>query len=636
MPFQVLRPLIFITGLLCLGARAHSASATLEELMRGPFIRDARLSPDGRSLGALATENNLTALVVYDLETAKTSFVTDIRAESLPRIATGTLAVSSFDWLDSRKLLFNVSANRKYAFGLYVVDLGRLNKSRHLNFFDASSILKTPKTRSNRARLWIRQSADRRGEDGGAVEIDTTKAAGKNVVSRVLPVEGANTLSWISTFDGETALTMVIDDSGRRSLHRIQADGTTWKPVPYDFGKARVLRLDPDGRRLWSVVHDAEQGFELRPYDLDTGAWGEAVHRDKNYDYSGINLLFSTTTGALQGFSYKGSRLRNVWLDPVMARLQGKVDSAYPATENRLVSRDDADTRFVFTLSVYNQPADYVLLDTEKDTLAVIANTAPWLKDKPLRPTQSFAFTTRDGVRREAYLTLPEGASKARPVPLVVMLEPNMDRADGSFNPAVQYLAGLGYGVVQPNYRGALGYAQSIDRSLRLDTMHIQMDVVDATTAALRIGCFDPARVALVGSDYTGYLSMIAAAENPQLYRCVAAYRGVLDWDAFVKKLKEAYPGLAAAFKASLDAGELDAPLSKLTTPVLLVYPGDDMQAFDRQSDKFAAMLKRQGGSIRRLELSEETANLTVAGKVRYHRELGDFLARHLGSPPKP
>jgi len=604
--------------------------------MRSPFIESPKLSPDGKSVAAFAVENNRRALMVYDIATRKTDFVTNIPAKVDMRstITASNLGIYSFDWLDDQQLLFNVSLNRAYAFGMYLVKTDRLNKSRPLNLYDATRIMPFPRKRTNRATIWIRQSADNRGNDAGLIELDTTRAAGVNVVKRFLPIDGFETLDWHFTQDGEVALTTVIDSG--LILHRLLPDGKTWKKVPYDFSKARILKLDPDGHRLWSVVHEVGQGFELRPYDLDTDKWGDAVHRDKNYDYSSSNLVFSRANGALLGVTYMGSRWRSVLFDPALATLQAKVDHDNPLSDNVMLGVDDLEKRFVFKATSSTRPSEYLLSDVEANSLSVIASSAPWLKDKDMQPTHSFGFTTRDGARREAYLTLPVGASKQNPVPLVVLLTPGWSRADGYFNATVQYLAGLGFGVVQPNYRGVTGYTEALRRTLKFDTQQMQSDVADATAAAIRIGCFDSSRVALVGSDFTGYLAMATAGKNPEIYRCVAAYRGVLDWKTFAKKLKETDPAMAAVFQPSLVSGEMDVPIGELKTPVLLVYPTEDSALFSLQSDRFISMLKRQGGNLSRVELKDETGNLTAAGSIKYHKALGAFLSTHLGAPATP
>ena len=628
-----LRNWMYFGVLICLMLRADCAPPTVEELMRLPFVERVNLSPDGNSVAALAVENNRRVLMVYDIASRKTDFVTNIPA--MGNSSASSYDIYSFDWLDDRQLLFNVSFQKAYALGMYLVKIDRLNKSRPINFYDATRIMPSPEKRPNRAIIWITQSADNRGNDAGLIEVDSTRAAGVNVEKRFLPIEGFETLGWHFTHDGEVALTTVINDAGL-SLHRLQPDGKTWKKVPYDFAKARILKLDPDGHRLWSVVHEVGQGFELKAYDLDTGLFGEAVHRDKNYDYSKMNMFFSRANGALLGFRYQGSRWRSIWLDPALAALQAKVDHANPLTDNIMLGFDDHQKRYVFNATSSISPSEYLLADVEADSLSVIASSAPWLKDKDMQPTQSFGFTTRDGAKREAYLTLPAGASKKNPVPLVILLTPGLDRAGGYFNATVQYLAGLGYGVVQPNYRGVSGYAENANRTLKFDTMQMQSDVADATAAAIRIGCFDSSRVALVGGDFTGYLAMATAGKNPEIYRCVAAYRGVLDWKSFTKKLKETDPAMAAVFQPSMVSGELDVPIGELKTPVLLVYPTEDSALFSLQSDRFISMLKRQGSNLSRVELKDETGNLTAAGSIKYHKALGAFLSTHLGAPATP
>jgi dipeptidyl aminopeptidase/acylaminoacyl peptidase len=76
-----------------------------------------------------------------------------------------------------------------------------------------------------------------------------------------------------------------------------------------------------------------------------------------------------------------------------------------------------------------------------------------------MQPMNKMAFKTRDGGKLDAYVTLPAGASKTNRVPLIVLPHGGpWVRDSWGFNGEVQYLASLGYAVLQPNYRGSLGY----------------------------------------------------------------------------------------------------------------------------------------------------------------------------------
>ena len=90
-----------------------------------------------------------------------------------------------------------------------------------------------------------------------------------------------------------------------------------------------------------------------------------------------------------------------------------------------------------------------------------------------------------------------------------------------------QYLAELGYAVVQPNYRGSTGYGHAFGKLVRGQFgMRMQDDLNDAVDHGLaQQGIADHAR--LHGASYGGYAAMRAAQRDGTAYRCAISFAGV-------------------------------------------------------------------------------------------------------------
>src|SRR5271155_5117831 len=77
-----------------------SGPLTAEELFRAAELGDARISPDGRHLGAIVTDDrDRKNLPVFDLKDYKP---TGLRAS-------GSFEVPNFHWLGDSRVVFNVS-----------------------------------------------------------------------------------------------------------------------------------------------------------------------------------------------------------------------------------------------------------------------------------------------------------------------------------------------------------------------------------------------------------------------------------------------------------------------------------------------------------------------------------------------
>ena len=119
------------------------------------------------------------------------------------------------------------------------------------------------------------------------------------------------------------------------------------------------------------------------------------------------------------------------------------------------------DAQNIFLVATYSdrQPVRYSWVDLDKHTGGLIKDSMPWIDPKRMRPESAIKFKTRDGRELDAYLTLPAGASKKNPPPLVVVPHGGpWLRENWGFDREAQFLASRGYAVLKPNYRGSYGY----------------------------------------------------------------------------------------------------------------------------------------------------------------------------------
>jgi dipeptidyl aminopeptidase/acylaminoacyl peptidase len=147
-------------------------------------------------------------------------------------------------------------------------------------------------------------------------------------------------------------------------------------------------------------------------------------------------------------------------------------------------------------------------------------------------------YKTQDGRKLDAYVTMPAGATKQNPPPLVV-LPSDTWRAPWGFNPEVQFYANRGYAVLQPNHRGSAGYRGMFPAEDEWDFRKMHQDVTDATKALIAAGLVDRNRVAIIGTGFSGFLALSGAAFEPSLYQCaIAISPEPLDWAKYIKEDK--------------------------------------------------------------------------------------------------
>jgi dipeptidyl aminopeptidase/acylaminoacyl peptidase len=182
----------------------------------------------------------------------------------------------------------------------------------------------------------------------------------------------------------------------------------------------------------------------------------------------------------------------------------------------------------------------------------LIKHAAPWIDPARMQPMNPIKFKTRDGHRLDAYLTLPAGATKQNPPPLIVLPHdgPYM-RSTWGFDPQVQFLASRGYAVLQPNYRGSTGYGWMFPREDDWAFNKMRDDVNDAAKAVATAGLVDSRRIAIMGSGFGGYLATAGVAGEPALYRCAVAIAGIYDWAEIIRDNRFGQQYLAPYHSAS-------------------------------------------------------------------------------------
>jgi dipeptidyl aminopeptidase/acylaminoacyl peptidase len=61
-------------------------------------------------------------------------------------------------------------------------------------------------------------------------------------------------------------------------------------------------------------------------------------------------------------------------------------------------------------------------------------------------------------------------------------------------------------------------------------------DVTDGVKYVEKLGLVDPARIAIFGDGFGGYLALCCATSEPALYRCVVSADGIFDWKQLIEE----------------------------------------------------------------------------------------------------
>jgi dipeptidyl aminopeptidase/acylaminoacyl peptidase len=191
------------------------------------------------------------------------------------------------------------------------------------------------------------------------------------------------------------------------------------------------------------------------------------------------------------------------------------------------------------------------------------------------------------------------------------------------------------------NFRGSSGYGSDWFYAAHQDWGGLTYDdVVDGGRWAIQQGIADPRRVCIVGWSFGGYLALVGAQRDPELFRCAVSISGLSDLSLLID---EGYHWLSASVvkkQIGTDAAKLkrDSPrlhAAEFNVPVLMLHGDLDAQAPYEQSKAMDSALTHAGKPHRFVTIHDADHQLSrESDRITMLREVEGFLAEHLHGEP--
>lgn len=438
----------------------------------------------------------------------------------------------------------------------------------------------------------------------------------------------------------------------RIQVHRRADAAAGWKQVA-----EYRLHHDP-GFEPWHAELDgrllvlARRGDTQAPYEFDAtrGTPGEEpLVAVRGYDLAPQKVVDSRS-GRLLGVHFTADREMSVWFEPALQRLQLGIDAALPGRSNRIFcGRCEEARRFLVHSSSDRDPGAWYLFDREKAALVPIGRERPWIVEAEQGARSLHRVPARDGLMLPVYVTRPAQASADAPLPTVVLVHggPWVRGSHLGWHAEAQFLASRGYLVLEPEFRGSLGYGERLFRAgWQQWGQAMQSDLVDTLRWAANTQRADAARACVIGASYGGYAALMATIATPGVFRCAASYVGVTDialmYDATWSDLSEAarmysMPVLIGPREdqARLDAASPLRRAAEIKVPVLVGQGRLDRRVPVEHASRFVAAAREAGVAVESVIYDDEGHGFVKpAHRADWYGRLERFLARVLDAPP--
>jgi dipeptidyl aminopeptidase/acylaminoacyl peptidase len=636
----------------------------VEDFARGPGFSQMKLSPDGQFFAFLREHDGKPTLFFSDMVKMKTTGVDPGHVPGLE----ARKEVISFDWISDRRVTFTTAFWDHLISGVTAVD----RDGKHwqaLSGIDAS-----PDGENVLFAIQTIHSFD--DADQNILMLDQRDSGGEDIfypnVVKVRTLDGAyktlvrnpgNVVEWGVDHAGRVRLGVTLTDE--LEVGFVYREGAPWHALSFpdrSRGQIRPLGFDASNQKLYVAALSPRKRWTVYLFDPATGALGDAMMDDPEYDiaqeeglippFDGIALerqIFSERKQTLVGVYYltEGPRVR--WFDPEFAAYQRSIDIALPKTVNLITSRTRDEKRMLVLAFSDRDPGTYYLFDATDNSLTRIVSRMDWIEPELMAKMYPIKYTARDGQLIHGYLTLPLDRLRKN-LPLIVMPHGGPWVRDvWGFDPLVQLLANRGYAVLQMNYRGSPGYGENFYKKARHEIGRgIQDDIEDGTRWAIAKGLADPRHIAIVGASYGGYSALFALGHNSGLYCCGISFAGVTDWLALIKGRNDPETKFAYEYwiqqigDPKNDEGFLKSisPVNfadKITAPLLIIQGKEDRIVPPKQARLMINALENAGHPPESLFVADEGHGFSKEeDRVTEYKAIEAFLAKNLGPGAPP
>ncbi len=540
------------------------ASRSLQLAGRG--ARTGELSPDGTMLG----EERNGDMYVVDLATKNERRLT---SDGTEHVFNG-----HFDWVYEEE--FGLAQAWNWS-----------PDSRHIAFWQIDET-KEPEIQitdfSGRHPTWDRIRIPQPGDTNptarvGVLDVKSGKKvwldphqSGEFYIPRVYWTSRADTLAMIVLNRKQNDMKLFFFDVNTGGSRQVMDEtSATWIDV-YDFyAGVQDLMSFPEKSHEFFWVSDRDGFQHIYRYDysgklvqqVTKGPW--SVTRIEGVDPARQIIYFTGTNPSplerqLWRIKFDGTGLERMTKTPGRHAIDMSPNAEY----------------FIDSYSSTSQPRQVELWSTATGKLRSMeenAGTKQWLATHEYSPLELFSFTTSDGVKLDASMVkpIPFDSSKKYPVVFTIYGGPGSQDVYNQFDASgwKQWLAQKGFIVVDVNNRGTNNYGRDFMKVVYKQLGKYEAhDFAEAAKYLKTLPYVDGSHIAIMGTSYGGYSTMISMELYPDVFGLGMANSGVADWRLYDTIYTERYMSTLADNVGGYTQSSVVENAPKLQGKLLMIH----------------------------------------------------------------
>lgn len=327
----------------------------------------------------------------------------------------------------------------------------------------------------------------------------------------------------------------------------------------------------------------------------------EKISQKKNHEAGGVLYSAGETGTRIHGILYYGLIFEYDFFDPELKKLYEKLKDIYATQNIHIRTADQTGELWLCEILFANKPSINLLCNIKQQNWKEL-DQPPGFSIAHDQKKEIFTFTASDGFLITGILSYPPKKYGRKNLPLIVFPHGGpFSISMYHFDYRVEYLTRHGFAVLQPNYRGSIGFGkefrtgfhspQGIKRSLA--------DIAEATEVLIEKGIANPQKITVSGGSWGGYCALALLAEYPELYKTGISLFGASDLVAML----ETFPEKSVANRTldkiqygditnTMNRDQLKALspfycINKIKAPILIFHFYNDKVLDYSQSEKF-------------------------------------------------
>jgi dipeptidyl aminopeptidase/acylaminoacyl peptidase len=416
------------------------------------------------------------------------------------------------------------------------------------------------------------------------------------------------------------------NQDNRASLWIIDADGKNPRRLTRGDGCATRPRFSPDGEQIAFLRRARPCYYYLNQLAVVPSGGGDEKVLTEKLDRSVLDLCWSSDARPLHILVHDGVRQHFHSISAASGRM-------HPITEgNRVLSGlhiSSTARRMAFVSSSSSHPGEIHIAALDGSGEKQLTRMNPKIKAFRTGRTRILSWHATDGLKIEGLLLLPSKYRRGHPLPLIT--DPHGGPAGSracDFYPQWQVLAGLGYAVFSPNFRGSAGYGQDFLCANEDDFGGGDFgDLMTGIDMLVEKGIADPKRLGIMGYSYGGFMTAWSVGQTDR-FKAAIAGAGVINLHSFfgttdIQWFTRAYQrGTPWKNPDSYIAQSPITYVGRVSTPTLIYHGDEDRRVPMEQSEQLYVALRERNVPVEFVRYPREGHGL-----AEYHHQL-DILER--------